>query len=216
MPRCRLLGGCSLELPVLQVRLLGDTGSSALMASPSKAVIVPGNGSGDVATHGWYGWVKKRLEQIPGFQCLAKNMPDPITAQESIWLPFMEMELHCDEKTVIIGHSSGAIAAMRYAETHQVYAIVLVSAYTSDLGDENERASGYFNRPWQWEKIKANCAHIVQFGSTDDPFLPWKEQQEVADRLEAKLYKFSDRGHFQNTEFHELISVIKSMLKVPA
>lgn len=75
---------------------------------------------------------------------------------------------------------------------------------------------GYFNRPWHWEKIKANCPHIVQFGSTDDPFLPWKEQQEVADRLEAKLYKFTDRGHFQNTEFHELISVVKSMLKVPA
>uniref|UniRef100_A0A8C7B1Q1 RB binding protein 9, serine hydrolase n=1 Tax=Neovison vison TaxID=452646 RepID=A0A8C7B1Q1_NEOVI len=83
------------------------------MASPSKAVIVPGNGGGDVATHGWYGWVKKELEQIPGFQCLAKNMPDPITARESIWLPFMEAELHCDEKTIIIGHSSGAIAAMR-------------------------------------------------------------------------------------------------------
>nr|XP_055200814.1 serine hydrolase RBBP9 [Nyctereutes procyonoides] len=202
--------------PGLETRLLGDAGSSALTALPSKAVIVPGNGGGDVATHGWYGWVKKGLEQIPGFQCLAKNMPDPITARESLWLPFMETELHCDEKTVIIGHSSGAIAAMRYAETHRVYAIVLVSAYTSDLGDENERASGYFNRPWQWERIKANCPHIVQFGSTDDPFLPWKEQQEVADRLEAKLYKFTDRGHFQNMEFHELISVIKSMLKVPA
>ncbi|XP_057386117.1 serine hydrolase RBBP9 isoform X4 [Balaenoptera acutorostrata] len=111
------------------------------MAAPCKAVIVPGNGGGDVATYGWYGWVKRRLEQIPGFQCLAKNMPDPITARESIWLPFMETELHCDEETIIIGHSSGAIAAMRYAETHRVYAIVLVSAYTSDLGDDNERAS---------------------------------------------------------------------------
>ncbi|XP_050015529.1 serine hydrolase RBBP9 isoform X2 [Alexandromys fortis] len=83
------------------------------MASPSKAVIVPGNGGGDVATQGWYGWVRKGLEQVPGFQCLARNMPDPITARESIWLPFMETELHCDEKTIIIGHSSGAIAAMR-------------------------------------------------------------------------------------------------------
>lgn len=75
---------------------------------------------------------------------------------------------------------------------------------------------GYFSRPWQWEKIKANCTHIVQFGSTDDPFLPWKEQQEVADKLGAKLYKFTDRGHFQNTEFHELISVVKSMLQAPS
>lgn len=56
----------------------------------------------------------------------------------------------------------------------------------------------------------------MQFGSTDDPFLPWKEQQEVADSLEAKFYKFTDRGHFQKTEFPELIDVVKSMLKVSA
>lgn len=32
----------------------------------------------------------------------------------------------------------------RYAETHRVFAIILVGAYTSDLGDENERESGEF------------------------------------------------------------------------
>ncbi|XP_017368139.1 serine hydrolase RBBP9 [Cebus imitator] len=173
------------------------------MASPSKAAIVPGNGGGDVTTHGWYGWVKKELEKIPGFQCLAKNMPDPSNAWQV-------------DTQLTIRLLTSFFSLSRYAETHRVYAIVLVSAYTSDLGDENERASGYFNRPWQWEKIKANCPYIVQFGSTDDPFLPWKEQQEVADRLETKLHKFTDRGHFQNTEFHELITVVKSLLKVPA
>ncbi|XP_005992975.1 serine hydrolase RBBP9 [Latimeria chalumnae] len=180
--------------------------------SPLKAVIVPGNGGGNVEYCNWYGWAKKQLNKVPNFQCLLKNMPDPITARESIWLPFMESELKCDEETVIIGHSSGAAAAMRYAETHKVYAIVLVSAYTSDLGDANERESGYFSRPWQWENIKSNCCCIVQFGSTDDPFLPWKEQQEAADGLGAELHKFTDKGHFQNTEFSELIDVVQKML----
>lgn len=64
MPQCRLLSGCSRGLPAPQALLLVDRGASALMASPSKAVIVPGNGGGDVATHGWYGWVKKGLEQV--------------------------------------------------------------------------------------------------------------------------------------------------------
>lgn len=34
------------------------------MAAPCKAVIIPGNGGEDVATHGWYGWVKRELEQV--------------------------------------------------------------------------------------------------------------------------------------------------------
>jgi predicted alpha/beta hydrolase family esterase len=35
-----------------------------------------------------------------------------------------------------------------------------------------------------------------QYGSTDDPFLPWSEQQEVADGLGAELRRFEDKGHF--------------------
>ncbi|XP_067900948.1 serine hydrolase RBBP9 isoform X2 [Heterodontus francisci] len=106
-----------------------------------RAVIVPGNGVGDVEDSNWYKWVKDKLNQIPDFQCLLQNMPDPITARKTIWLPFMDKTLQCDERTVIIGHSSGAAAAMRYAETHKVYGIILVSAYTSDLGDATERES---------------------------------------------------------------------------
>jgi hypothetical protein len=40
--------------------------------------------------------------------------------------------------------------------------IVLVSAYTSDMGDSLEAASGYFNRPWQWDVIRQNAGFIVQ------------------------------------------------------
>ena len=58
-------------------------------------------------------------------------MPDPITARRSIWLPFMKDELGVDEQTVIIGHSSGACAAVRFAETNKVAGIILVGAYTS-------------------------------------------------------------------------------------
>ncbi|XP_026786535.3 serine hydrolase RBBP9 [Pangasianodon hypophthalmus] len=177
-----------------------------------KVVIVPGNGAGDVEHSNWYGWLNKHINQIPGVCSELRNMPDPVTARESIWLPFMEKELQCDEETVIIGHSSGAAAAMRYSETHKVFGIILVGAYTSDLGDENERASGYFSRPWEWERIRANVKHIVQFGSTDDPFLPWEEQQEVADGLKPELHKYTDRGHFQNTHFPELISAIQKLI----
>uniref|UniRef100_A0A8K9Y2U9 RB binding protein 9, serine hydrolase n=1 Tax=Oncorhynchus mykiss TaxID=8022 RepID=A0A8K9Y2U9_ONCMY len=104
--------------------------------------------------------------------CLLRNMPDPVTARESIWLPFMQEELECDEETVIIGHSSGAVAAMRYAETHKVFGLILVGAYTYDLGDERESAGH-----WEWEQMRRNVGHIVQFGSKDDPFLPWEETQ---------------------------------------
>ena len=63
------------------------------------------------------------------------------------------------------------------------YGIILVSAYTSDLGDDLEKGSGYFNRPWQWSKINENSEFIIQFASADDPFLPWN----VSTRIGALL-----------------------------
>lgn len=180
----------------------------------TKAVIVPGNGTGDVGQCNWYGWAKKQIDKIPEMSCLLKNMPDPVTARESVWLPFMEDELQCDKETVVIGHSSGAAAAMRYSETHKLYGVILVGAYTSDLGDKTEKESGYFSRPWEWEKMMGNIGHIVQFGSTDDPFLPWEEQEAVAKGLKADLHKYTDRGHFQNTQFPELVSVVHQMKAV--
>lgn len=59
--------------------------------------------------------------------------------------------------------------------------------------------------------MRTNVQYLIQFGSTDDPFLPWEEQQEVADGLKTDLHKYSDRGHFQNTVFPELINVIKNL-----
>jgi pimeloyl-ACP methyl ester carboxylesterase len=47
-------------------------------------------------------------------------MPDPVGARESIWLPFMAGELGVGQDTVVVGHSSGAAAAMRFAETKRV------------------------------------------------------------------------------------------------
>lgn len=176
-------------------------------------VIIPGNGAGDVTMANWYGWAKRKLNAIENVKCDLRNMPDPITARESVWIPFMRDKMNCGDETIIIGHSSGAEAAMRFAERYKVKGIVVVSACVTDLGDENERASGYYSRPWDWDNIKRNTDWRVQFGSTDDPFIPWTEQQQVADGMTSELYKFEDKGHFMNTSFPKLIEVLRKKLE---
>lgn len=94
----------------------------------------------------------------------------------------------------------------------QVKGIVLVSACVTDLGNSNERASGYYGRPWQWEKIRSNVDFVAQFGSTDDPFIPWEEQEQVANGLQSKLFKYHDRGHFMNRAFPELLTYLTSIV----
>lgn len=180
-----------------------------------RVAIIPGNGSGSsVHNANFYGWLHRRLHKPPAVTCVLRNMPEPLYAYERVWLEFMEKELGCaDGRTVIVGHSSGACAAIRFAERHKVAGICLVSAYTTDQGDSVERASGYFSRPWEWDKVRSNAGFVLQFGSTDDPFLPWSEQQEVADGLGSALFKFEDRGHFMNSTFPELAEALEPRLR---
>ena len=81
-------------------------------------------------------------------------MPDPYTAKEKIWIPYIKDTLKADENTLLIGHSSGAEAAMRYLESYKLAGALLVSACYTDRGKKSEKESGYYDRPWEWEKIK--------------------------------------------------------------
>jgi len=117
----------------------------------------------------------------------------------------------------LVGHSTGAIAAMRFAENNNLLGSILVGGYYTDLNNDDEKASGYFDQPWLWEKIKQNQKWIIQFHSTDDPWISDKEAHMVHDMLDTKLYEFSDRGHFgvdrPYEEFPELLNVLLDKIK---
>ena len=53
----------------------------ASLEKPVKAVIIPGNGTGDVSRSNWYGWANRKLDELPEFKSTLRNMPDPMTAR---------------------------------------------------------------------------------------------------------------------------------------
>ena len=105
-------------------------------------------------------------------------------------------ELKADDNTILVGHSSGAIAAMRYAETHRILGSALLGAYYTDLGMETEKLSGYFDLPWNWETIKKNQKWIIQFAGVNDPWIPIDEARVIKDFLHTEYYESQDQGHF--------------------
>ena len=162
-----------------------------------KVVILPGNGCADVYDANWYAWMKERLGHAQLFsEIILEDMPDPYVARESIWIPFILNELKVDEHTIVIGHSSGAVAALRLLEQQKVLGLVLVSVCHTDLGDENERLSGYFNRPFDWEKICSNANWILQYHSSDDPLIPIYEADFVAEKINSNYRIYNDKSHF--------------------
>jgi uncharacterized protein len=173
-------------------------------------VIIHGNG-GCTNQDNWYAWLQRELEK-KSVSVLAPTMPDNIQAKASVWLPYMDNVLKCDENTIIVGHSSGAVAALRYAETHKILGTVLVGVCYTDLGYQSERISGYYDAPWQWDAIKANQQWVALLASTDDPFIPISEPRFVNDKLDCEYYEFDDQGHFMNDDIPAALAVILAKL----
>jgi len=180
-----------------------------------KAIIVPGNGD-DSPEDKWFPYVKRELEKL-GIAVENNKYPDAVLARQEFWLPFIK-EQSADENTILIGHSSGAEAAMRFAEDNKIFGSVLVGPCYTDLGEENERVSGYYNRPWKWESIRKNQKWVIQFSSTDDPFIPIFEAREVHKQLDTKYFEYTNQGHFGSDagkiEFPEMIEAIKEKLSL--
>eukprot|EP00038_Savillea_parva_P014015 m.213768 g.213768 ORF g.213768 m.213768 type:complete len:206 (+) comp26858_c0_seq1:105-722(+) len=162
----------------------------------TRVVIVPGNGGGDVWECNWYAQVYAELATWPNVSPVLHNMPDPVRARETKWVPYMRDTLACGPGTVVIGHSSGAVAAMRLCEKVPVKGLVLVSACHTDLGVASERQAGYYSRPWQWEAIKGNAGWVIQYHSDDDPFIPVDEARHVAEHLGSEYHEPRGLSHF--------------------
>jgi len=167
-------------------------------------IICPGNGCSNIRKSNWYGRLYRELTQreIP---CVCENFPDPLHARRDRWVPHIRSiattttttttssKNETNSNVVLVGHSSGAQAALRYSELYPLHACVLVSATYSDLGDAHERASGYYpqktnqngeeTNPYKFDKMKENCKLWHQFHSDDDPFIPVHEAKAIQNGL---------------------------------
>ncbi|KAH8551780.1 putative hydrolase RBBP9-like protein [Umbelopsis sp. PMI_123] len=180
-----------------------------------KCVIAPGNHTEHPEQEIWYPAVANALQnatkdgELVFSQVVLRQFPDWYIGRESVWIPFLESELLVGVNDVIIGHSTGAIAALRYAETHKVKGIVLVGAYHTDLGDPDEVEAEYFSHPFDYAAIRRNCTFIIQYASPNDEFVPITEQRFVAGQLKPEYYEITTRGHcIDDHRFDELVKAL--------
>lgn len=183
--------------------------------SPSirpRVIIVPGCGCSPIRDANWYEWFEQKLltQHSELFsEVILQDMPDPIIAHENIWVPFLRDTLNADENTIVIGHSSGAVAALRLAEHTRLRGIVLVSACWTDLGMESEREAGYYSRPWLYDNVRQNTHWVMQYHGDNDNLIPLHEADHVAAQLGLTVgieYKVIPRAsHFFQSKYVQVI-----------
>ena len=163
------------------------------------------------AENAWYRWMEKKINQL-GFPVILRTMPGTIQEKSSLWLPYMEQELHCNKNTIIIAHAAGAHAALRYAEKNELLGLFLI-APSKIMYSYNEKTSyNYSEEPLDTSTIRDNVLWTVQFSSIDDPFVPYEtEALSIKEMLQSKLYMCKNMHHIGDV-FHTNIAIFTEIV----
>ncbi len=179
--------------------------------------------------HGWGGrpeggfrpWLKKELESH-GYHVEALAMPDSDTPVIDKWIPYLTASIRDpDKNTVLVGHSLGATALLMYLEqlpeTASVGKVILVAgAFTKISGHTPEQqaiAKPWLETPFNFEKIRHSSKSIVAFFSDNDPWVPLKENSEVAKKLHAKIVVEHNMSHYnEDAGIREVPAVLKEIV----
>lgn len=117
-----------------------------------------------------------------------------------------------DTEDIVIGHSLGAVFALRVAERSKVKIghLILVSGW--DFWDLTPEFVTFFNPLMEHEKIINNCQKITVVHSSNDPFVTIFQAGEMSKRLNAGFVRIENGGHLTSTdgynEFPKLLDII--------
>lgn len=160
----------------------------------SNVVLIHGNW-GATSKDIWFPYVKKEIETM-GVEVISHDFPDAVRARQRYWMPYLIDTICPDENSIIVGHSSGGLAALRFAEEYRLLGTALVATQLNDCGIEHERLSGFFETPFRWNTIKNNQEWILQFHSKDDPWISLNVAREINENLDSEYFELDGYGHF--------------------
>jgi len=117
---------------------------------------------------------------------------------------------------LVIGHSLGATFALRMIEAEIItpQKLTLVSAVIDEIDNEeyDRLNKSFIDKEYDWDKIKGHCPEIIIIHGNNDPYVPLKQPETIADQLDIPLNLMVNGGHLNSESgfdhFPELLDLI--------
>jgi predicted alpha/beta hydrolase family esterase len=181
--------------------------------------------------HGWDGNPNEPLHQylrgeleLFGYEVRIPSMPNPVTPVIKDWVDKVK-SLFDKETDLIIGHSIGCQAVLRFIETLDsktlIPKIILIAPWMkldmNTIEEEGEEviaiAKSWMETPIDFDKVKKITKSIVAIFSDNDIYVPLDQVDYFKEKLGAITYVEHNQGHFTisddfrklQTDFKELI-----------
>ncbi len=163
-------------------------------------------------TADWYPWLKKELEK-KGWAVIVPAMPNPAEPEIDAWVNHLKKVVeNPDIQTFFIGHSIGCQTIMRYLATlpsqTQIGGIMFVAGWLTlrrlETQEEKDLAAAWLNTPIDFQKVREKTKRVVAFFSTNDPYVPSKENAELFKKnFGAKIIIEKNKGHYTAREGYD-------------
>lgn len=163
----------------------------------------------------WRDWIIWALSET--HELITPLMPAKQNAEYEAWKIWFERHLPflTDKSPIVIGHSLGTSFLLKWLTENKfpkkIQQLHLVASY---VGDENptglERIATFGFDLTQLPNVMQSVTELHLWHSTDDPVVPYSNTEKVAAAIpEAIVHTFSDRKHFNQPAFTELLQELQ-------
>lgn len=165
----------------------------------------------------WLPWLKAELEKL-GCEVIVPCFPTPEDQSLKKWLEILNREVkNWDSEIIFVGHSLGLALVLKKIEELKkpVKAAFFVSGFLGKLGlkDFDPINASFFEKGFNWKKIRKNCKKFFVYNSDNDPYVPLSHGIKLAKNLGVKLNIVYGGGHINEvagfTKFPKLLRDIK-------
>ncbi len=165
----------------------------------------------------YVGWKMKLQDKLGDkFDVFSPRMPMGDNADYELWKLWFEKILNkLNKPAILLGHSLGAMFLVKYysenKSKNKVKALLLVAPVCCNKGLSQEGCAK-FELTKDVSVLTDIADNVVFFHSEDDPVVSYKSFLEFKKLIhDAEFMSFSNKGHFNTSEFPEIIKVIKAL-----
>lgn len=180
--------------------------------------------------HGWDGtpedplfrWFETEFKK-QGYEVTMPYMPEPSEPTIEAWVGKLNEIVKPDADTVLMGHSIGCQAVLRYLEAlpegvRAGKAVLIAPWMVLDMQTIQEEGEEVVDiaRPWMetpidFAKVRARVEKTIAIFSDDDPYVPLSQKDLFEKELGATIIVEHGLGHFSSGDgIKELPSALKA------
>ena len=162
------------------------------------------------------GWKQSLQDKLGSqYEVIRPEMPNAFNARYEEWKIWFEKLIPLlNPNVILVGHSLGGIFLAKYLSENKISKKILATFFIAAPFDEEDAEYELldFNLPPSLKLLAEQGGKIFLYHSQDDNQVPFSDIYKYQKELPNAVVRiFTDKGHFNQADFPELISDIKSL-----